>query len=68
MRLEGLDLIFKGFILSIVLVIVVILYGGISLYKSFKPQIVESKKVIYPKIKLETDGKTTDTIYVYRFE
>lgn len=68
MKLEGLDVIFKGFILAIILCISIIFYAGYLLYKSFQPQIIESKNIILPKIKLETDGKTIDTIYVYRFE
>jgi|GEM_PF-6215672 len=63
-----LDVMFKGFILAIVLSISIVFYGGYLFYKSLQPQIIESRNIVLPKIKLETDGKRTDTIYVYRFE
>lgn len=44
--------------------------GGYTIYDKFiaNHHTYESHKIIKPTIKLHTDGKTIDTIYVYNFK
>jgi hypothetical protein len=42
--------------------------GGYVVYDKFiRSKAIETHKPIKPSIKLHTDGKTIDTIYVYKF-
>jgi hypothetical protein len=43
-------------------------YTGYFIYDKTGTQVFESKVIIQPEIKLETDGKKIDTIYVYKFK
>ena len=49
---------------SAILLIIAISYILIGIFNSHS---YESKHLITPTIKLHTDGKTIDTIYVYKF-
>lgn len=53
--------------IAIVGIISFILYTGYFIYDKTGVQTIESKIIIQPEIKLETDGKKIDTIYVYKF-
>ena len=55
-------------ILTVVGVILNIYFIGKSIYNYFTPTVIESKEIIAPKIKLETDGEKIDTLYVYKFK
>ena len=54
--------------IAIVGIISFILYTGYFIYDKTGVQTIESKVIIKPEIKLETDGKKIDTIYVYKFK
>jgi hypothetical protein len=53
--------------IAIVGIISFIVYTGYFIYDKTGMQTFESNVIIKPKIKLETDGKKIDTIYVYEF-
>jgi len=54
--------------IAIVGIISFILYTGYFIYDKTGVQTIESKVIVKPEIKLETDGKKIDTIYVYKFK
>jgi hypothetical protein len=54
--------------IAIVGIISFILYTGYFIYDKTGVQTIESKVIVQPEIKLETDGKKIDTIYVYKFK
>ena len=54
--------------IAIVGIISFVLYTGYFIYDKTGVQTIESKVIIEPEIKLETDGKKIDTIYVYKFK
>jgi hypothetical protein len=54
--------------IAIVGIISFVLYTGYFIYDKTGVQTIESKVIIQPEIKLETDGKKIDTIYVYKFK
>ncbi len=65
---DGINFLFK---LAIFGVISIFVFIGYLVYKFIelgnpKPIIIESKTKLTPEIKLHTDGKTIDTIYVYK--
>jgi hypothetical protein len=62
---SGLDIIFKGFMLSIILIIGIIVYSG---YKWVSDTTIESKELVKPDYRITTDGKEIDTIYIYKFK
>lgn len=49
-----------------VLIFFVICIIGICIFDAYREESIESKTIITPEIKLETDGKKVDTIYIYR--
>lgn len=56
-----------------ILILFILLFGGFSIYVSVKENIegkrgnfIESKTIIVPEKRLETDGVKIDTIYIYR--
>ena len=54
--------------IAIVGIIAIVGYTGYFIYDKTGTQTLESKVIIQPEIKLETDGKKIDTIYVYKFK
>ena len=54
--------------IAIIGIISFILYTGYFIYDKTGVQTIESKVIVKPEIKLETDGKKIDTIYVYKFK
>ena len=54
--------------IAIVGIISFVLYTGYFIYDKTGVQTIESKVIVQPEIKLETDGKKIDTIYVYKFK
>lgn len=51
------------------LIILGVIFGVLTFFVGiwvFKKDYVESKTLIVPEKKLQTDGKTVDTIYIYR--
>jgi len=57
--------------LFIIAILGVVSFIGFSIYIFYDKsgeQIYESKIIVQPEIKLETDGKKIDTIYVYKFK
>lgn len=54
--------------IAIVGIISFFLYTAYFIYDKTGTQTFESKVIIHPEIKLETDGKKIDTIYVYKFK
>jgi len=54
--------------IAIVGIISFVLYTGYFIYDKTGVQTIESKIIVQPEIKLETDGKKIDTIYVYKFK
>lgn len=54
--------------IAIVGIISFVLYTGYFIYDKTGVQTIESKVAVQPEIKLETDGKKIDTIYVYKFK
>lgn len=65
---SGLEQVFKGLIISLILAV---LFGGWIIYDTIKDNFgekrIESKTVIKPTYILTTDGKTVDTLYIYTF-
>ncbi len=63
---------FKGLgtmlLVGFIAVVIVIIMGGYGLYRVIFPKEkkIESKELIVPEIKLVTDGKTIDTVYIYK--
>jgi len=55
-------------IIGIISVIGWLGYGGYKLATSSDEQVIEANHKIIPTIKLHTDGKTVDTIYVYTYK
>ena len=67
--LDGLVEAFRCLItIAIVGIIAIVGYTGYFIYDKTGTQTFESKVIIKPEIKLETDGKKIDTIYVYKFK
>ena len=63
---EVFDLMFKGIIFFILVAIATSVY---SIYVTFwKEPSLESRVPLQPEIRLETDGKKIDTIYVYKLK
>ncbi len=56
-----------GFI-AIVAFVGLLIYNIYDWTKSPKTKTLESKTILVPEIKLHTDGKTVDTIYVYKLK
>jgi hypothetical protein len=58
--------IFSGFITLAIITFVIggIIVGGIWYFTD--KDYIESKTIITPEIKLTTDGKKVDTLYIYR--
>ena len=62
---------FKG-IGTLLLILAIGFFGfiGFGIYETYRfffgQSVIESKTLINPEIKLHTDGKVIDTIYVYR--
>jgi uncharacterized protein YpmB len=54
--------------IAIVGVIGVILLGGYLTFDLVKEDILESKKRLIPEIRLTTDGKKVDTLYIYKLK
>jgi len=54
--------------IAIIGIISFILYSGYFIYDKTGVQTIDSKVIVKPEIKLETDGKKIDTIYVYKFK
>lgn len=54
--------------IAIVGIIAIVGYTGYFIYDKTGTQTFESKVIIQPEIKLVTDGKKIDTIYVYKFK
>lgn len=54
--------------IAIIGIISFILYTGYFIYDKTGVQTIDSKVIVKPEIKLETDGKKIDTIYVYKFK
>jgi len=46
----------------------IIIFQFTEKYSSSNSIIIEHKEIIIPTIKLTTDGKTIDTIYIYKFK
>lgn len=55
-----------GFISLFVLIGLGLYFGGRALFYHKKPLVIESKKLIIPEIRLHTDGKVIDTVYIYK--
>jgi len=56
------------FILGIIGIICTIFFSIYLIYTKTGVQTYETKTKVQPEIKLETDGKKIDTIYVYKFK
>ena len=57
--------------LFVIAILGIVSFIGFSIYIFYDKsgeQIYESKIIVQPEIKLETDGKKIDTIYVYKFK
>lgn len=54
--------------IAIVGIISFILYTGYFIYDKTGVQTIESKVIVKPDYRLESKGKTIDTIYIYRFK
>ena len=52
--------------IAIVGIIGVILLGGYLTFDWFKGDLIESQKRIVPEIRLTTDGKKVDTLFIYK--
>ena len=67
--LDGIGKVF-GYLVVIAIagIISFVCYTGYFIYDKTGKQVFESKVIIQPEIKLETDGKKIDTIYVYKFK
>ena len=65
---QGLEVIFRFAVVGVILIIVGLGYGGYKVYKwlSPTPVVIESHYRINPDIMLHTNGKTIDTIYIYK--
>lgn len=57
--------IIKGFVFMLFMALLLMGIGSFITYRI--EQIKESHHIVKPEIKLHTDGKTIDTIYVYKF-
>lgn len=62
---DALGCLFAVAVMGVTLTIVFSVY---YIYDSFRVKTYESKAIIQPEIKLETDGKKIDTLYVYKFK
>jgi hypothetical protein len=62
--------IFKGVAIIVIFVFVLAISIGVLLGKTIWDNggFIESKTVIQPMIKLTTDGKKVDTLYVYKIK
>jgi hypothetical protein len=62
--------IFQGVAIIVVFVFVLAISIGVLLGKTIwdNGDFIESKTVIQPMIKLTTDGKKVDTLYVYKIK
>ena len=56
------------FTMAIIGVIGMILLGGYITFDWFKEDVIESPKRLTPEIKLTTDGKKIDTLYIYKLK
>lgn len=56
------------FTIAIVGLIGIVLLGGYITFDWFKGDIIESPKRLTPEIKLTTDGKKVDTLYIYKLK
>lgn len=64
------DGVFTGIFVGGIIVALIVCGIGFGIYKLTQgdKNTHESKTIIVPTIKLHTDGKTIDTIYVYKFK
>lgn len=57
--------------LFVIAILGIVSFIGFSIYIFYDKsgeQIYESKIIVQPEIKLQTDGKKIDTLYVYKFK
>lgn len=54
--------------IAIIGLIGITLLGGYITFDWFKGDVIESPKRIVPEIKLTTDGKKVDTLYIYKLK
>jgi hypothetical protein len=54
--------------IAIIGIIGIFSFGLYLIYDNTGEQVFESKVIVKPEIKLTTNGKTIDTIYVYKFK
>ena len=67
--MEGLGQAFGCLVtLAIAGVIGVVVLGSYVTYDLFSTDVIESPKKITPEIKLTTNGKKVDTVYVYKLK
>lgn len=43
-----------------------VIFGGYTVFNIFSDSVVKSPKRIAPEIKLTTDGKRVDTLFIYK--
>ena len=60
---EGIGCLFN---IGIAAVVGVFLLSGYIAFDWFKGDVIESQKRIVPEIKLTTDGKKVDTLFIYK--
>lgn len=56
------------FTIGIAAVVGVLLLGGYITFDWFKGDVIESPKRLTPEIRLTTDGKKVDTLYIYKLK
>lgn len=56
------------FTIGIAAVVGVLILGGYITFDWFKGDVIESPKRLTPEIRLTTDGKKVDTLYIYKLK
>jgi putative Mn2+ efflux pump MntP len=61
---------FISFLLYSAMISFVLLFllGGYAVVNYFSDTVIESKVIAKPDYRLEANGKTVDTVYIYRFK
>lgn len=68
---DALKFLFYLAILGIICAVSAVCYGGYTVVDYFfleDTTVIESKTIVKPDYRLETNGKEIDTVYIYKFE